>query len=71
MTCHVVEPPGDGQIFRFAGQAVEIGQRLVHAAVLVAQHRLHLLVAEPAVAGDHPIGDFLQTSRACRLPQWT
>ena len=42
-----------------AGQAVEVGQRFVHAAVLVAQHRLHLLVAELAVAGDDPIGELL------------
>ena len=56
---HVIEPPGDGQILRLAGQAVKVGQRFVHAAVLVAHHGLHLRVAELAVAGDDPIAELL------------
>ena len=35
---HVVEPPGDLQVLLLAGQGIEVGQDLVHAAVLVAEH---------------------------------
>ena len=46
----VIEPQGELQILLLAGEGVEVGQGLVHAAVLVAEHRLHLLVAQPVGA---------------------
>ena len=42
---HVVEPRPSSRYF-LAGQAVEVGQGLVDAAVLGAEHVLHLGVAE-------------------------
>ena len=53
----VRETHGHAEVFRFAGDGVGIGQHLVHAAVLVAQHSLHLLVAETCRQVDGPIAE--------------
>ena len=67
----VVEPCGELQVLVFAGPGVEVGQCLVHAAVLGAQHRLHLGVAKAVGSGVDPVGELLATSRAWRSPQYS
>ena len=52
----VREALGHGEVFLLtAGNGVCIGQHLVHAAVLVAQHALHLFVAKTCRQVDGPV----------------
>ena len=50
----LLELAGDGKIALFAGEAVEVDQHLVHAAVLHAKDALTLLVAHVGKIGGHP-----------------
>ena len=53
----VVEPLGELEVLGLAGPGVEIRQGLVHAAVLVAEHRLHLRVAQAVGPRLDPVGE--------------
>ena len=53
----VGEAAGAVQILPFAGDGVGIGQDLVHSAVLVAHHFLHLGVAEAGGQFDGPVAE--------------
>ena len=53
----VGEPAGDGEVLGVAGDRVAIGQDLVHAAVLVAHHLLHLGVGEAGREVDGPVAE--------------
>ena len=56
----VIEAQREFQVFLVAGDAVEVGEDLVHAAVLTIEHRLHLFVGELAHAGIHPADGLFQ-----------
>ena len=53
----VGEPAGDGEVLGVAGDRVAIGQDLVHAAVLVAHHLLHLGIGEAGRQVDGPVAE--------------
>ena len=53
----MVEALGDRQILLLARQSVEVGETLIHAAVLVAEHGLHLCVGKAGVSGDGPVAE--------------
>ena len=52
----MIELLGELQVGRVAGERVEVGQRLVHAAVLAGEHLLPLLGREVLGRRDGPIG---------------
>ena len=56
----VVEPLRELQVLLLAGHGGQLGQHVVHAAVLVAEHLLHLLVAELVGPRLDPVARLLQ-----------
>ena len=53
----VREAPGHVEVFLLLGDGVGIGQHLVHASVLIAQHLFHLGVAEVGRQVDGPVAE--------------
>ena len=56
---HVIEPLGQLEVFLLPGKRVEIGQGLVHPAMLGAQDTLQMLVVQAGVAIDCPVAELL------------
>ena len=66
----MAEALGQREIFCIAGQRVNIGEHLVHAAVLGAEHPLKLGVGHVLGRGDSPVGRVSRARRsAAALPQ--
>ena len=63
----MIEPQGNIQILLLTRQRIQVRQRLIHAAVFLPQHPLHLFVSQARIARDHPVPEFPRRLERLRI----